>query len=84
MVGTGVGAACSVPITNVLLSAQIISNEKAQENVTSGFGGFMQNVRSDAQSYISEVSYSTDIAVVLRLAGVGVLLTLISSLLTFL
>lgn len=110
-IGTGVGAACSVSVTNALLSAQITSNEKAQENVTSGFGretdigggmmgmpdkpqadgsdksadrggfgGFMQNVRSDAQSYISEVSYSTDITVVLQLAGVGILLTLISSL----
>ena len=113
IVGAGIGAAVSVPVTNALLSAQITSNQTAQQSMTvgfgrdtaaggggmtgapakpdsssgdaasenqSGFGGFMGNIKATASNYISEVSYSTDPIVILQLIGVGVLLTLVSSL----
>lgn len=113
IVGAGIGAAVSVPVTNALLSAQITSNQQTQDNMTQGFGrdtmaggggmtgmptapsgnsdmeipdekggfgGFMNDVKDSAANYISEVSYSTDFVVILQLIGVGILLTLISSL----
>lgn len=115
IVGAGIGAAVSVPVTNALLSAQISSNQQTQQNVTEGFGrdteafgggmtgmptkpdgdsgeapeipenaggfgGFMGNIKDSAANYISEVSYSTDLVVILQLLGVGILLTLVSSL----
>lgn len=113
IIGTGIGAAASVPVTNALLSAQISSNQQTQQNMTEGFGretaaggtgmtgapakpdsssgeaapenqdgigGFMGNIKNTAANYISEVSYSTDLVVILQLIGVGIVLTLISSL----
>ena len=114
IVGAGIGAAVSVPVTNALLEAQISSNQQTQNNMTQGFGrdtmadfggmtgmptmpggdidmedlpenaggfsGFMGGIRDTAENYISEVSYATDFVVILQLIGVGILLTLISSL----
>ncbi len=116
IVGTGIGAAVSVPVTNALLSAQITSNQQTQQNMTAGFGrdtaaggggmtgmptqpdgqsdaqapeipensggfgGFMGDIKDSAANYISEVSYSTNFTVILQLIGVGILLTLVSSL----
>ncbi|MBR6502144.1 MAG: ABC transporter permease [Clostridia bacterium] len=113
IIGAGIGAAVSVPVTNTLLEAQIESNQEAQNDREQGFGrnpmgdfggmtgkpgmpgmpggdfnmedlpedkggfdGFMQ----DASNYLSKVSYSTDLVVIAELIGVGLLLTLISSL----
>lgn len=115
IVGAGIGAAVSVPVTNALLSAQITSNQQTQQSMTEGFGrdtmaggggmtgmptrpdsdsgeapempensggfgGFMGNIKDSAANYISEVSYSTNLVVILQLIGVGILLTLVSSL----
>lgn len=107
IIGAGIGAAVSVPVTNALLSAQITSNVQAGENMAQSFGrdtvagaggmtavappdsndkaqqnpgGFMGGVKQSAANYISEVSYSTNFVVILQLIGVGILLTLISSL----
>lgn len=112
IVGAGIGAAVSVPVTNALLSAQITSNQNAQNSINEGFGrdnmadfggmtgmptmpggnrgerpenmggfgGFMGNVKDNAANYISEVSYATDFVVIAQLIGVGILLTLVSSL----
>lgn len=114
IVGAGIGAAVSVPVTNALLEAQITSNQQTQNNMTQGFGrdtkadfggmtgmptmpggdmdvedlpenaggfgGFMGGMRDTAENYISEVSYATDFVVILQHIGVGILLTLISSL----
>lgn len=113
VVGAGIGASVSVPVTNALLSAQITSNQQTQQNINEGFGrdtvaggggmtgmhtepdgnqiptkpeneggfgGFMGDIRDTAQNYINEVSYSTNLVVILQLIGVGILLTLVSSL----
>ncbi len=118
IIGAGIGAATSVPVTNALLSAQIESNQSKSESVKQNFGrdtnmgqqGMMEapggmggmskpddsddssqsggkggvnpfeSISKGAASYISSVSYSTDLTVILQLIGVGILLTLISSL----
>lgn len=113
IVGAGIGAAASVPVTNALLSAQISSNQQNQQNVAEGFGreteiggggmtgmpqkpdgnseekpddipsgdfgGFMNDIKENATNYISEISYSTDIVVILQLIAVGIGLTVVSS-----
>ena len=111
VLGAGIGAVSSVPITNALLSSQITSNQQTADNMQQGFGretdvgggmmqmptrpqddgegmsqppdnigGFMGDIMSSAENYISEVSYSTDLTVIAQLIGVGIALALISSL----
>ena len=45
-----------------------------------GFGGKMQELMGNTANYISEVSYSTNLTVILQLILVGIGLTLVSSL----
>lgn len=114
IVGSGIGAAVSVPVTNAMLSAQITANQQTAESTDQGFGrdtsakngamtgmtppnmsdnnmsqkpqddgqqgGFVDNVKDTATNYIAEISYSTNLTIILQLIGVGVLLTLVSSL----
>lgn len=115
VLGAGIGAVTSVPVTNALLSAQISSNQQISGNIEQGFGrennagmggimgmpddelsignmnpesmpdrqGFgnkMQELMGNTADYISEVSYSTNLTVILQLILVGIGLTLVSSL----
>lgn len=108
IIGAGVGAAASVPVTNTLLASQIESNRQVNEDMKQNFGrdpgaqgggmtempgGNMGEPPSDAgnrggfkgmmqstKNYISQVSYSTNLNVILQLMVVGILLTVISSL----
>lgn len=114
ILGAGIGAVTSVPVTNALLEAQISSNKQANEAVQESFGrdtgagrggmmqmpgeasgdtekpedvpdmgsfgNMMQGFMSNANDYISEVSYSTNFAVIGQLVLVGIALTLVSSL----
>lgn len=113
IIGTGIGAAGSVPITNALLEKQIESQTSTKENQMANFGrGEMpsdmgENVPSDMPSdassdakgkggkgmgnffntmgstvtdYVDQIDSATNLTVVIELIGVGILLTLISSL----
>lgn len=112
MLGAGIGAATSVPVTNALLASQIQTTTANAAKVQSNFGrpgdsagnaggttgttsgsskastqtaapsgnGFMGSMFTSATNYVSQVSYSTDINVILELIGMGILLTLVSSL----
>ncbi len=109
IVGAGIGAVASVPVTNALLENQISLSEENQDNAQQSFGrdtnvgsgmmqgapdmpsggmpssrpngdNFMENVKGSAVDYISEVSYSTNLTVIVQLMGVGMALALISSL----
>ena len=115
VLGAGIGAASSVPVTNALLSAQISANQQIAGNIEQGFGrennagmsgmmgmpggeipggntkpdsmpdreglgGKMQQFMGNTADYISEVSYSTNLTVILQLILVGIGLTLVSSL----
>lgn len=115
IIGTGVGAAGSVPITNTLLEKQIESQTSTKENQMANFGrgempgGMGANVPGDVPSdassdvkgggrtgkgmgnffntmgstvtdYVDQIDSATNLTVVIELIGVGILLTLISSL----
>ena len=114
VLGAGIGAVSSVPVTNALLSAQISANKQTAGNIEQGFGrennvgmggmmgmpqgsmpggeapdympnkggfgGKMQELMGSTADYISEVSYSTNLTVILQLILVGIGLTLVSSL----
>lgn len=97
VIGGGIGAATSVPITNSLLASQIEAQQNQNKNDGEAFGrdtnfdrgkmpgsmheGGMQSLpdRGNAVSYVQEVSYATDLGVLLKLLGIGVLLALVAS-----
>ncbi len=109
IIGAGIGAVTSVPVTNALLENQISLSEENQDDAQQSFGrdtnvggemmqgapnmpggnmpssrpnggNFLETFKGSAVDYISEVSYSTNLTVILQLMGVGIALALISSL----
>ncbi len=101
LIGTGIGAAVSVPLTNKLLESQVQQQESSESSQQSNFG------RPDSQqgpgqqgpgqqmsqgkfskggdivgpvNYVDSVSYAVDTVVVLQMIGIGILLSIISSL----
>ena len=107
VIGGGIGAVTSVPVTNSLLASQIEAQESQMEmdgdafgrdsnfdrgsmpgNMGGGMPGnipFMSDMEEmpgfvgDAANYVQEVSSATDLGVLLKLLGIGVLLALIAS-----
>ena len=107
VIGGGIGAVTSVPVTNSLLASQIEAQESQMEldedafgrdsnfdrgsmpgNMGGGMPGnmpFMSDMEEmpgfvgDAANYVQEVSSATDVGVLLKLLGIGVLLALIAS-----
>lgn len=86
VIGAGAGAASSVPITNALLANQVEAQNAQSEQVEENFGrggmggknhGQMEETVSEP-SYISEVSATMNLTVVLQMMGIGILLTIIS------
>ena len=104
LIGTGIGAATSVPLTNKLLESQVEQQESSQNTQQSNFGrgdqqgGQQQGPGGQQQmgggqgtftkggditgpvNYIDSVSYAVDGVVVLQMVGIGILLSIISSL----
>ncbi|MGN0993221.1 MAG: ABC transporter permease [Bacilli bacterium] len=83
LIGAGVGSCLSVPVSNYLLENEISSAEKQQEDINSNFGGNKEKEKFNQVSIIEEVDSIdavVDMKVLLELLGIGVLLTLISSL----
>ena len=99
IIGAGVGAATSVPVTNALLANEISSSQSTTQNVAGRFGvneneiqGNIPNMGTFArgensasgtnsvQSYVNSVSNATNLTVILELIGVGIFLTILSSL----
>jgi len=83
LLGTGIGAVASVPITNALLSQQITSLQTQQSTQQSNFGrgggGGSGQPGQASVTYIQSISSATDITVVMELIGIGILLTVLSS-----
>lgn len=81
LLGTGIGAVASVPITNALLSQQITSLQTQQSTQQSNFGRGSGGGQPGQASvtYIQSISSATDITVVMELIGIGILLTVFSS-----
>ena len=100
IIGTGIGAATSVPITNKLLESQVEQEESSAQESQSNFGresGGPQSGGPGGQqmgggqftkggdiegpvNYIDSVSYAVDGVVVMQMIGIGILLSIISSL----
>ena len=98
LIGTGIGAATSVPITNKLLESQVQQQESSSSQTQSNFGRNQQQGPGGGQqmggqgtfskggditgpvNYIDSVSYAVDGVVVLQMVGIGILLSIISSL----
>ncbi|HOU09219.1 MAG TPA: ABC transporter permease [Clostridiales bacterium] len=94
IIGTAAGAASSVPVANKLLAAQVTSAQEDTSN-TGDFGGRLGMPAGDQSppdqggpggfrgrvvDYVSSVNASADMVVVAELMGIGVLLTILSSL----
>lgn len=106
IIGTAVGAAVSLPVTNSLLASQVASQQTQSSRVEQNFGrgrqmengqggtsanttgegtmtspsGISGQTGKAVTNYISSVQSATDLTVVVEVLGIGVLLTLISSL----
>lgn len=92
MLGAGIGATMSKPVSNSLLSNEIKSTETSNEQIKNNFGGFdggdfdfskggqfMQKGTPNIQAYDS-IDAIVSINVILELLGIGLVLILISSL----
>ena len=91
IIGASVGAVASVPTANSMLASQVASAKVQQDTQNNNFGrqgngaNFGNNPmgqipRNSSKNYIDNISASTDMSIVVQLVGIGVLLTLISSL----
>ena len=112
VIGAGIGAVSSVPVTNALLEGQIESQNSMQTQMEENFGrpgdfggGFpggnmggmpggmpsdipddmgrgknpFEKMLGSAENYITEVNSAMNLTVVFQMLGVGLLLTLVSS-----
>lgn len=95
IIGAAAGAASSVPVANYMLKNEISSVESQQSQVSENFGrgdrGSGQNQGggfggaggffggSQNTSYVNQINAVMDGRVLLEIAGIGVLLTLLSS-----
>ena len=91
VIGAGVGAMSSVPVTNTLLASQIeaqsnnmMQTEASFGRPTSGAMGGMTGIIGGkgqamaAVDYISNVTSATDFTVLMQLLGIGIVLTLVT------
>lgn len=87
LIGTGIGACVSVPVTNTLLASSATSSSETMGN-RGGFGQSEeapsaakapQGMMELSQQYLSEVSSATDLIVVLQVCGVALALVIASS-----
>lgn len=84
LLGTGLGAVSSVPVTNALLSTQTTTNISqesfGQPQDRGGMNGMPDEPmkKGTTSQVIEEVSSATDMSVVVQLIGIGIVLTVIS------
>lgn len=93
IIGTGIGALISVPTANMLLENEINSSQEAIQNVNENFGGNMMPGNNKGRfekneiingianvEQIDSINAIVDFKVLFELLGIGIALTLISSL----
>ncbi|MCI5623958.1 ABC transporter permease, partial [Anaerostipes sp.] len=88
IIGAGVGAVSSVPVTNALLENQVEAQASQSNRIEENFGrgskpmdgSFSDNApfASPESNYITEISSATDMTVIIQMLGIAILLTLIS------
>ncbi|MDF2866360.1 MAG: ABC-type antimicrobial peptide transport system, permease component [Clostridia bacterium] len=93
ILGSTIGSVASVPVANYMLQSEISSQESAQTQVNENFGkgpgtNGGNQVRNNMMSifgnnsnvdYIDKINAVVDIKIILELAGIGIILTIISS-----
>lgn len=82
-IGTGIGAALSKDVGNSLLASEIEETKQAQEQVQNNFGkqDMMKNFNGIVEvETIDTIDAVVDLQVILELLGIGIALTLVSSL----
>lgn len=94
IIGTSIGAAVSVPVTNTLLQSQITSSQSSNDKINQNFGfksdngdkgmqggfGMDRFHNSASANYVDSVSSATNLLVILELVAVGLFLTIVASL----
>lgn len=92
IIGTGIGAVTSVPVSNNLLESQITAQEAQDIQQSSNFGRpgqlmpgmrggqFGQPAQAQQVDYVGTLNATTDFTVVSQLMGIGLLLTVFASL----
>lgn len=86
IIGTGIGAVASVPVSNSLLATQIESQETTATTQEQNFGRGGDMVLSGtgatatSTSYLDTIDATVDVEILAELVGIGVLLTVVSSL----
>lgn len=81
MLGCGIGAAASVPLTNTLLQTQTVQTSATPKEggPQIEFGGRSKGMEKETVSYIQEISSAANGKVLLELGGIAILLTLLSA-----
>lgn len=90
ILGTMLGSVISVPTANMLLKNEIESSNNESQNISKNFGGNMMPKTSDIKAMpgmnnsqsikkVENINAVVDFSVVLKLIGIGILLTIISS-----
>lgn len=92
IIGTAVGSIVSVPVANSMLKNQITSQQTQLQQKDENFGkqgqknnlkqamNTQKGLRNQAINYITDINATINFKVVLQLLGIGILLTIISSL----
>lgn len=83
MIGAGIGSYLSKPVGNLLLQSEIESAKQQEEEISDNFGKGPMNMEFNKNRQVQEISTIdavVDMTVVIELLGIGILLTLISSL----
>lgn len=83
IVGAGIGAVSSVPVTNALLQNQIEAQTSQTSQIEQNFGRTNKTLADSPSfesenNYVTEISSATNMTVMLQMLGIAVLLTLIS------
>ena len=90
ILGTILGSVISVPTANMLLKNEIESSSNESQNINKNFGGNMMHQNGDMKAMpgmnnsqniqkIENINAVVDFSVVVKLIGIGILLTIISS-----
>ncbi len=83
MIGATCGSYLSKPIGNMLLQNEIEDTQAKEQEISNNFGKGPMDMRFNSNKQIEEISTIdavVDVTIVIELLGIGILLTLISSL----
>ena len=92
ILGAGIGAVISVPISNQLLENEISNSQDQTDNIRQNFGKGMETGQPPTQDFankefngvtsiqtVDSINAAVDLKVLLELLGIGLIITLISS-----